>query len=120
MTREGSFDLWTLFVDDAFNQAVTADTDILATDITLASPKKFTTVASFTFEVTFAAAGTFYFVIKKDGVEKIVKTLNGGEQGVDCGGSYNITLTEGHSLNIRYSETTTLNYMTITGHGGKI
>jgi hypothetical protein len=120
MTREGSVDLWTLFVDDAFGQSVTADTDILATDITLSTPKRFKVVASYTFEVSFTASGVFYFVIKKDGVEYPVKTNDGIARGANAGGTYNITLTEGYSLNIRFSASTTLNYLTITGHGGKI
>lgn len=120
MTRNGSVDLWTLFVSDSFDQSVTADTDILESDITLTSPKKFQTLASFTFEVTFEDAGNFYFVVKDGTTEKIIKTLNGSNQGANCGGTYNILLTDGYSLNIRYSTTTTLNYLTITGHGGRI
>ena len=118
--RTGSVDLWTLFITDAFNASVTADEDILESDITLSSPKTFTDIATFTFEVSFAAAGNFYFVIKKDGTERLVKTINGAQQGINCGGTYNVALSAGYSLNIRYTATTTLNYMTVTAHGGRI
>lgn len=120
MTRQGSFDLWSLFIADDFATSVTANTDILASDITLTNPKSFNTIATFTVEVAFEDEGNFYFVIKKDGTEKTVKTLNGANQGANCGGTYNIALTAGHSMNIRYTQSTTLNYLTITGHGGRI
>ena len=120
MTREGSFDLWTLFVDDAFGQSVTADTDILAEDITLESPKRFRGIGTFTFEGAFSGAGVFYFVIKSGATEYPVKCNGGTALGANAGFTYNITLTEGYLLNIRYSASCTLNYLTITGHGGKV
>ena len=111
-----------------FDQSVTADTDILTTDISIGNTTQtayefhMTNGMSVTFEGAFASAGNFYFVVKRvsDGMVKTVKTLNGANLSADCGGTFNITLTSGYTLNIRYSATTTINYATITVHGGKM
>lgn len=111
-----------------FNQSITADTDILSTDISMGDATEtnyefdMTRGMSVTFEGSFAAAGNLYFVVKResDGMVKTVKTLNGADLNADCGGAFNITLTKGYTLNIRYSASTTVNYATIMVHGGKM
>jgi hypothetical protein len=123
--REGSVDLWTLFIDDAFSQSVTADTNILSDFIMLNDEtrgKRFRTVASYTFEGAFSSAGILSFIVKRlsDNSEVVMKVNGGSTLLASSGFTFNITLTEGYALNLRYSSTCTLNYLTITGHGGKI
>ena len=119
----------TIYLKDltVFNTAVTADTDILSTDITIGDDNTienqfdFTKGCSVTVEASFAAAGVFYFVIKDaNDTEVKVKTLNGTDVAADAGLTVNITLIEGYKLNFRYSASTTLNWGSVTLHGGKM
>ena len=119
----------TIYLKDltVFNTSVTADTDILSTDITIGDDNTienqfdFTKGCSVTVEASFAAAGVFYFVIKDaSNTEVKVKTLNGTDVAADAGLTVNITLIEGYKLNFRYSASTTLNWGSVTLHGGKM
>jgi len=119
----------TIYLKDltVFNTAVTADTDILSTDITIGNDNTvvnqfdFTKGCSVTVEASFATAGVFYFVIKDaNDTEVKVKTLNATNVAADSGLTVNITLIEGYKLNFRYSASTTINWTSVTIHGGKM
>lgn len=119
----------TVYLNDltVFNTSITADTDILSTDITIGDDNtivnqfNFTKGCSVTVEASFATAGVFYFVIKDaNDTEVTVKTLNGTDVAADSGLTVNITLIEGYKLNFRYSTSTTINWLSVTNHGGKM
>jgi len=119
----------TIYLKDltVFNTAITKDTDILEHDITIGDDNTienqfdFTKGCSVTVEASFAAAGVFYFVIKDaNDTEVTIKTLNGTDVAADAGLTVNITLIEGYKLNFRYSASTTINWASITLHGGKM
>jgi len=116
----GTVDLWTLLIADVFNQPITSNADIFSNDISLNFPAVINDdLATFTFEVTFNADGIFYFVIKDGGVEKIVQVNKGEVIKANSGGTYNITLGKSRTLNARFTNNATINYMTITAHHGK-
>lgn len=108
-----------------FNESVTADTDILTNDIEVGDESgqfDFTKGMSVTFEGAFEAVGNLYFVVKNAALEEAVIATNGGydSSNENAGFTFNFTLPIGYSLNIRYTASTTLNWLTITVHGGKI
>jgi len=123
--------LQTIYLPDIvlFNESITADTDILSTDITIGNDitveNQFNFTKGFTVivDVAFEAVGNFYFVITRlsDNTTTIVKTNGGFDSSYESAGyTFEIALLDGYSLNMRYSASTTLNWGSITVHGGRI
>jgi hypothetical protein len=129
MRNSMNMNIHTIYLKDLtiFNTAVTADTDILTDDITItdvagtANGFNFTNGISVTAEGSFLASANFYFVIK-DANDTVVnlRTSNATNLAAEAGFTYNITLTEGYKLNFRCNVSTTINYLSISVHGGKM
>ena len=123
MSYEGNMNIRTLLIPGAtlFNQSVTANTDILPTDLNIATAvtsKQTRVVGVLTVEVCFDTAGAFK-VITKEGATSVSGKINASNNlAVDEIFTFTKLAPEDWNFNFQYSANATMKWMIITLHGG--
>lgn len=119
MTYTGAQVAQTLFKDDRnlFNQSISADTNILTTDLT---PEAYNMKggAVFTVQASFSVGGIFSAVVTKDGVSKVSTIYNSTALESTAMLQTSIIIPVGYSLNFQFSEDATLDHMFVVCAGG--
>ena len=123
MSYEGNVNIRTLLVPGVtlFNQSVTADTDILPTDLNIATAvtsKQTKVVGVYTIEVCFDTAGKFNVITKYDGTThygQINSSVNLTPHEIF---TFTKVMPQAWDMNFQFSADATLKWMVVTLHGG--